>query len=153
MAQFPAYTPANTPAKGECQHNVLSLSLTDDPFAIDGQSLIPQPAKPKTSTRPTFVRRASHDLFECIEQSKHKRFDESDAKYVFSQVVGVIEYLDSLGISHCDIKDENIVIDNNASHDDNLELRIDAGKKPPQQKASRKGEQVDMLSRCLVDQR
>ena len=46
----------------------------------------------------------------------------------------------------------NIVIDNNASHD-NLELRIDAGKKPPQQKASRKGEQVDMLSRCLVDQR
>ena len=113
MAQFPAYTPANTPAKGECQHNVLSLSLTDDPFAIDGQSLIPQPAKPKTSTRPTFVRRASHDLFECIEQSKHKRFDESDAKYVFSQVVGVIEYLDSLGISHCDIKDENIVIDNN----------------------------------------
>ncbi|THH06510.1 hypothetical protein EW145_g4033 [Phellinidium pouzarii] len=61
--------------------------------------------------RPTFARRASHDLFECIEQSKHKRFSEEDAKYIFAQVVDVIDYLDQFGISHCDIKDENVVID------------------------------------------
>ncbi|EJD03289.1 kinase-like protein [Fomitiporia mediterranea MF3/22] len=63
--------------------------------------------------RPTFARRASHDLFECIEQSKHKRFSEDDAKYIFAQVVDVIDYLDQLGITHCDIKDENVVIDKN----------------------------------------
>ena len=63
--------------------------------------------------RPTFGRRASYDLFECIEQSKYKRLSEEDAKYVFAQVVDVVDYLDKLGITHCDIKDENVVIDKN----------------------------------------
>ena len=34
-----------------------------------------------------------------------------DAKYVFYQLVDAVAYLHSLGISHCDIKPENILID------------------------------------------
>ena len=60
---------------------------------------------------PKFTRRASHDLFECIEQSKHKRLCEEEARYVFAQVVEAVHYLDSQGITHCDIKDENLVVD------------------------------------------
>lgn len=63
--------------------------------------------------RPNFSRRASYDLFECIEQSKHKRLSENTARYIFAQVVEAVFYLDSQGITHCDIKDENIVVDNN----------------------------------------
>jgi PAS domain-containing serine/threonine kinase len=63
--------------------------------------------------RPQFLRRASHDLFECIEQSEHKRLSEDQARYVFSQIVEAVHYLDSLGITHRDIKDENLVIDKN----------------------------------------
>lgn len=67
----------------------------------------------KLAPRPLAVRRASHDLFECLEQSKNKRFSEKDAKYIFAQVVDVVDYLDKHGISHCDIKDENVVVDKN----------------------------------------
>ena len=61
--------------------------------------------------RPSFSRRPSYDLFECIEQSKHKRLSENTARYIFAQVVEAVYYLDSQGITHCDIKDENIVVD------------------------------------------
>jgi hypothetical protein len=61
--------------------------------------------------RPNFSRRPSYDLFECIEQSKHKRLSENNARYVFAQVVEAVYYLNSQGITHCDIKDENLVID------------------------------------------
>ncbi|KAK7692576.1 hypothetical protein QCA50_004206 [Cerrena zonata] len=61
--------------------------------------------------RPSFSRRPSYDLFECIEQSKHKRLSENQARYVFAQVVEAVYYLESQGITHCDIKDENLVID------------------------------------------
>lgn len=62
-------------------------------------------------TRPNFARRPSYDLFECIEQSKHKRLSENNARYIFAQVVEAVYYLDSQGITHCDVKDENIVVD------------------------------------------
>lgn len=61
--------------------------------------------------RPEFSRRPSHDLFECIEQSEYKRFSEPQARYVFSQVVDAVHYLASQGVTHRDIKDENLVID------------------------------------------
>lgn len=61
--------------------------------------------------RPNFSRRASYDLFECIEQSKHKRLSEDNARYVFAQVVEAVHYLNAQGITHCDIKDENLVVD------------------------------------------
>ncbi|KAF9452380.1 Pkinase-domain-containing protein [Macrolepiota fuliginosa MF-IS2] len=63
--------------------------------------------------RPEITRRASHDLFECIEQSEEKRLPEAQSRYVFAQVVDVVHHLDSLGIAHRDIKDENLVIDKN----------------------------------------
>lgn len=56
-------------------------------------------------------RRASHDLFECIEQSPGKRLPEHQAKLVFRQVVEAVWYLNRKGIIHCDIKDENILVD------------------------------------------
>jgi serine/threonine protein kinase len=57
------------------------------------------------------LRRPSHDLFECIEQSKDKRLSESQARFVFAQVVEAVHYLNSQGVTHCDIKDENILVD------------------------------------------
>ncbi|KAI0958447.1 hypothetical protein AcV7_004268 [Taiwanofungus camphoratus] len=68
-------------------------------------------ARLQMQMRPNFSRRASHDLFECIEQSKHKRLSENQARYVFAQVVEAVYYLDSQGITHCDIKDENLLVD------------------------------------------
>ncbi len=67
----------------------------------------------KKNPQPTlqYSRRPSHDLFECIEQSEHKRLSEEQARYIFAQVVDAVHYLDSHGISHRDIKDENIAID------------------------------------------
>jgi serine/threonine protein kinase len=61
------------------------------------------------ATNRQFVRRTSCDLFECIEQ--HRHFEEGLAKKIFRQIVDCVAYLDSVGICHRDIKDENIVID------------------------------------------
>ncbi|SJK97243.1 uncharacterized protein ARMOST_00494 [Armillaria ostoyae] len=77
-------------------------------------SYLPDPLKMwKKNSQPTlqYSRRPSHDLFECIEQSEHKRLSEEQARYIFAQVVDAVHYLDSHGISHRDIKDENIAID------------------------------------------
>jgi serine/threonine protein kinase len=75
-----------------------------DPIAKQSSSL-------QLPSRPDAPRRPSHDLFECIEQSPHKRFSENQARYVFAQVIEAIHYLHQEGITHRDIKDENIVID------------------------------------------
>ncbi|KAF9163962.1 hypothetical protein DFQ26_001963 [Actinomortierella ambigua] len=56
------------------------------------------------------VRRTSCDLFECIEH--HSKFSEAQARVIFKQIVECVDYLNSRGICHRDIKDENIVIDN-----------------------------------------
>jgi hypothetical protein len=80
-----------------------------------GNTLLPEDA-----SRKRFGRRPSHDLFECIEQSTHKRLPESHARYVFAQVVEAVAYLDSHGVTHRDIKDENLVID------DSLKVRSHA---------------------------
>lgn len=57
------------------------------------------------------LRRSSCDLFECIEQ--HSRFNDSTARYIFAQIVEIVYSLAQMGICHRDIKDENVVIDNN----------------------------------------
>jgi len=68
---------------------------------------------PKDNPRLIFSRRPSYDLFECVTQAPHQRFTESQARDVFSQLIGAVQYLSDLGIAHRDIKDENIVIDKN----------------------------------------
>lgn len=56
-------------------------------------------------------RRPSMDLFECIEQ--HDSLSEEIAKKVFRQVALAVRHLHSRGVVHRDIKDENIVVDDN----------------------------------------
>ncbi|CAK5281543.1 unnamed protein product [Mycena citricolor] len=63
--------------------------------------------------KPEYSRRPSYDLFECIEQSEHKRLPECQARFVLAQVVEAAYYLDIHGVTHRDIKDENLVIDRN----------------------------------------
>ncbi|KAJ3126250.1 hypothetical protein HK098_007722 [Nowakowskiella sp. JEL0407] len=54
-------------------------------------------------------RKQSCDLFECIEQ--YSRFSEKRSRIVFKQIVEAVHHLNSLGIVHRDIKDENLLID------------------------------------------
>jgi len=70
--------------------------------AASGKALRPPPPVP-------MERPSSCDLFECIEQ--HSRLSEEQARWVFAQVVEAVFYLDNLGITHRDIKDENCVVD------------------------------------------
>ncbi|KAI8352019.1 kinase-like domain-containing protein [Mortierella sp. GBAus27b] len=84
---------------------LLNNSSTTLSHSGSEQELYVEPPKPSL-----LVRRTSCDLFECIEH--HSKFSESQARMIFKQIVECVEYLDSRGICHRDIKDENIVIDN-----------------------------------------
>jgi serine/threonine protein kinase len=64
---------------------------------------------PSFFDQPVIKRRTSCDLFECIE--RHSNFEEPLAKMIFKQIVSCIAHLDLLDVCHRDIKDENIVID------------------------------------------
>jgi len=105
-------------------HISASNHLPEIPEIPEAQHVKPKALlkPPMAEVRPNFSRRPSHDLFECIEQSKYKRLSENQARYIFAQVVEAVYYLDSQGITHCDIKDENLVID----HDLKVKL-IDFG--------------------------
>ncbi|KAG9316477.1 kinase-like domain-containing protein [Chiua virens] len=107
----------DTPPQVCGQLSPLDLRLSASPSGDDVLYNIPAPKKhPSVSLevpKTLYSRRPSHDLFECIEQTKHKRLSERQAQYIMAQVVEVVYYLNSLGICHRDIKDENLVIDKN----------------------------------------
>ncbi|TPX46735.1 hypothetical protein SeLEV6574_g03067 [Synchytrium endobioticum] len=66
-----------------------------------GQQQLPAPLQ----------RRVSCDLFECIEQYSY--FTEEQSRYVFRQIASAVAHLHQLNIVHRDIKDENLLIDDN----------------------------------------
>lgn len=77
----------------------MSESALSDTSAVSVEKLRPAPME----------RRASCDLFECIEQ--HSYFSEDRARWIFAQIVEAVYELDKKGICHRDIKDENCVVD------------------------------------------
>lgn len=97
-AEAPNTAPADYPALGS-----QPITPAASPTLLPSELPLLSPPRPAPMER-----RASCDLFECIEQ--HSRFDPETAKYVFRQIVDVVAALGSLGICHRDIKDENIVI-------------------------------------------
>ena len=112
------YTPPQRCAQLDCSTGVQIRSTEQESYSISHRNFFSsnqqQHEKYHSSTPspcPRHSPRPSHDLFECIEQSPHKRLSEDQARYIFGQVVEAIHYLDSHGITHRDIKDENLVID------------------------------------------
>lgn len=66
---------------------------------------------PSSPSPPQLIKKNSGDLFECIEQ--HVRFTEAQALFVFRQILSIVLYLNSIGVVHRDIKDENLLINEN----------------------------------------
>lgn len=52
------------------------------------------------------IRRASRDLFECLEA--HQRLPEETSRYVFKQLAEAVCHLHRNGIVHCDLKVGNV---------------------------------------------
>ncbi|KAJ3076525.1 hypothetical protein HDU98_002512 [Podochytrium sp. JEL0797] len=90
------HTNANTPVSLTQNKDPREFHLSDMVRALTNPNL--RPTNPFQST----------DLFDCIE---HTRFDNTLARHVFKQIMQAVHHLHSLNISHRDLKDENIVID------------------------------------------
>ncbi|CAE6448937.1 unnamed protein product [Rhizoctonia solani] len=111
---LPPYAPIHSSplrplAASNSMPSIPTLRRASSSSPHDEIPLGPRGSLPLLAARPQMPRRASYDLFECIEQ--HERLSEGQAKYIFAQVVETVWYLDSIGITHRDIKDENLVID------------------------------------------
>lgn len=106
---------ADSPTVAVFAPNSNTPSLTSDSEMSDSEpgsrsSVSNSSSSPSAPSRPGMPqRRLSCDLFECIEQ--HSKLGETNARWVFAQVVEAVYHLDRMGISHRDIKDENCVVD------------------------------------------
>ena len=92
-----------------------NIEITRDSVALSGGSSLP-PAEdssnqmnslhldlsPKSSRPAGPIRRASCDLFECLEA--YQRFPEETSRFVFKQLAETVCYLHRSGIVHCDLK-------------------------------------------------
>lgn len=114
MADFGPITPLQSSNALHLAPNVQIQENDGVHHVLDEKTTYPEGyhQKPPTLQPPQFSRRPSHDLFECIEQTPNKRLSEDQARYIFGQVVEAAYYLENQGITHRDIKDENLVIDN-----------------------------------------
>lgn len=61
------------------------------------------------------------ELYDII---KNKHLSEPEARYVFKQVADALRYIHSKGLVHRDLKPENILVDQKASRDGLLEVKI-----------------------------
>ncbi len=111
----PGLSPSASDVSLDSEIHTPPLSPTDETVKANHppKFQLSAPVSGYPAKRFPICRRPSHDLFECIEQTENKRLTEDQARYVFAQVVDAVCYLDSLGITHRDIKDENLVIDRN----------------------------------------
>ncbi|KAH8923695.1 Pkinase-domain-containing protein [Atractiella rhizophila] len=102
-SSFVDYAVPPTSPNGTTQYSYDAMPSSPPPVK-DGATLLGIPRPPLAT-----LRRSSCDLFECIEQ--HQMLDEARARLIFRQIVDVLCYLQELGVCHRDIKDENIVVD------------------------------------------
>ncbi|KAK9459749.1 uncharacterized protein V1516DRAFT_677877 [Lipomyces oligophaga] len=81
----------------------------DDDMNIDTDDDITDPEATLVEEVRQAQQRDSHDLFEMIETRKN--LTERQVRYIIRQLVDALYYLESMGVYHRDIKDENILID------------------------------------------
>lgn len=70
------------------------VTETKNSLQIDLSPRLSRPAGP--------IRRASCDLFECLEA--YQRLPEETSKFVFKQLADTVCHLHRSGIVHCDLK-------------------------------------------------
>jgi len=64
------------------------------------------------------------ELFDIIVKHENKHLSEPEARSVFKQVADALRYIHSKGLVHRDLKPENILVDQKASRDGLLEVKI-----------------------------
>lgn len=86
-------------------NNLLTFVPSDPQLQNEALILNKQAEKLNISSQTSF------DLFECIDA--HYRLPEFAVKKIFKQILSAVQYLNALQIVHRDLKDENIVVDEN----------------------------------------
>ncbi|KAF9542839.1 hypothetical protein EC957_001492 [Mortierella hygrophila] len=106
VAVADAYAARSTSTIGSGSYQDISISSSSSSLyqVTDSSDKAHQPASS------ALLACASCDLLECVEH--HSKFTETQARVIFKKIVECVHYLNSRGICHRDIKDENFVIDN-----------------------------------------